>query len=196
MLHRLKRMALVVMFGLCVGGIAMADADCERLKYYADRIVTKMPSTWRVFEKKKGVIPFGHYDGLKYEGPGGLLLVLVGPQDMFFKWKDKSGVWRQKSFQKEAIELWIMPPEYHLSWKRFFVMKSLVPADRIFSSDAVKVYGRPSRRYTSQHHKQLFDEYYKEILPRATTLGPKLSPLSWITWEEDIKEVLQGAELY
>lgn len=187
MLISIKYVVFIVMFGLSAFNVAMADSNYERLKHYANKIVAKMPSTWRVVEEKTGVIPYGHYDGLKYEGSGGVLLVLVGSQDMFFKWKDESGAWHQKSFEKEAIELWIMPPEYHLSWKRFFIMKSPVPADQIFSSDAVKIYGMPSRRPASQHHKQLFDDWFNnEVLGHATTMGPKLSPLSWTTWKEDI----------
>jgi hypothetical protein len=195
MMFPVKHAVFIAILGLGTVSVARADADYERLRHYADKIVASMPSTWRAFEEKTGVIPYGHYDGLKYEGPGGLLLVLVGPQDMFYEWKDESGAWHEKSFTKEAIELWIMPPEYHLSWKRFFVMKSPVPADLIFSGDAVKVYGMPSRRPTSQHHKQLSDDWFNyEVLPQATTLGPKLSPLSWTTWKGDIKEVLQEAE--
>lgn len=190
----IKPVAFIAMFYLCAMGVTMADADYERLRHYADKVVASMPSSWRVVEEKTGVIPYGHYDGLKYEGPEGLLLVLVGPQDMFFEWKDEGGVWHQNSFHKEAIELWIMPPEYHLSWKRFFIMKSPVPADLVFSGNAVKVYGIPSRRPASHHHKQLFDDWFKEILLQATTLGPKLSPLFWTTWKEDIKKVLQEAE--
>ncbi len=180
------------MFGLYAVGVAMADPDYERLKHYADKVVAKMPSTWRVVEEKTGVIPYGHYDGLKYEGPGGLLLVLIGDRDVFFDWKDKSGVWHQESLAKESLEVWIMPSEYHQSWKHFFVMKSPVPAERIYSGKEVKAYGYPTHHIASL-------EKFEEIVSSfsAVTTSWSDSPintgvLSWTTWENDIKEVLQN----
>lgn len=190
----IKRVVLIVIFCLCTYGVAVADVVHERLKHIADEVVTKIPGTWQVIEEKTGVIPYGHYDGLEYDGQGGLLLVLIGPQDMYFQWKDENGAWHQKTFHKEVIELWFMPPEYHLSWKRFFVMKSPAPADHIYSGDAVKVYGMPSRRPASPHHEKLFDKYLEEILSQATTLGPRPASLSWATWKKDIKKFLQQAE--
>ncbi|MBW6477403.1 MAG: hypothetical protein K0A95_10060 [Chromatiales bacterium] len=190
----IKRAMLIVIFCFSTYGVAVADIEYERLKHIADDVVTNMPSTWRVIEEKTGVIPYGHYDGLKYDGQGGLSLVLIGPQDMYFQWRDEDGAWHQKAFHKEVIELWFMPPEYHLSWKRFFVMKSPAPADHIYSGVAVKVYGMPSRRSVSPHQEKLFDKYLEEILSQATTLGPRLAPLSWATWKMDIKKFLQQSE--
>ena len=122
MMLSIKHVVLITMFGFCAVGVAMAESDYERLKQFADRIVAKMPSTWRVVEEKTGVIPYGHYDGLKYEGPGGLSLVLEGDRDVFLHWKDKSGIWHQESLAKESLEVWIMPSQYHQSWKRFFIV--------------------------------------------------------------------------
>lgn len=191
---QLKRVALIVMFSLCAVGVAMADADYERLKHIADKIVAKMPSTWRVVEEKTGVIPYGHYDGLKYEGPGGVSLVLVGDQDVFLHWKDKKGIWHKEPLAKESLELWIMPPVYHQSWKRFFIMKSPVPAELVYSGKEAKAYGYPTSRAPSL---EKFNEIVS-LLPAVTTSWPD-SPhhtgiLSWLTWKEDIKAVLQTAE--
>ncbi len=194
MMLSIKYVVLITMFGLSVFNVAMADS--ERLKHIADRIVDKMPSTWRVVEEKTGVIPYGHYDGLKYEGPGGLSLVLEGNRDIFLHWKDKSGVWHQESLAKESLEVWVMPSKYHQSWKRFFIMKSPVPAERIYSGKEVKVYGYLTARWPSYESRERFEEIVPSLSvatrwpdsPRHTGI------LSWVTWKEDIKEVLQGAE--
>jgi len=194
MRFQVKSAVLIAMFGLCAMGVAMADADYEKLKHYADKIVAKMPSTWRVVEEKTGVIPYGHYDGSKYEGPGGLSLVLEGDRDVFLHWKDKSGIWHQESLAKESLEVWIMPSQYHQSWKRFFIMKSPVPAERIYSSKEIKVYGYPAHYIPSL---EKFEETVSSF-PAVTTSWPD-SPyntgiLSWTTWKEDIKKALQGSE--
>ena len=83
---QIKHVALIAIISLCAVDIVMADTDYGRLKRVADTIVIKMPNTWRVVEEKTGVIPYGHYDGLKYEGPGGLALVLEGDRDVFLHW--------------------------------------------------------------------------------------------------------------
>jgi hypothetical protein len=174
----------------------MADADYERLKHLADEIVCKIPSNWRVVEEITGVIPYGHYDGLKYEGPGGLSFVLEGDRDVFLHWKDKSGIWHQEPLAKESLEVWIMPPGYHQSWKRFFVMKSPVPAERIYSGKEAKVYGYPTSHWASRESRERF---YEIVPSLSVATGWPESPrhtgiLSWVTWKEDIKEALQRVQ--
>jgi hypothetical protein len=168
MTFQVKHVALIALISLCAGGVAMADTDYGKLKRVADNIVNKMPNSWRVVEEKTGVIPYGHYDGLKYEGPSGLALVLEGARDVFLHWKDKHGVWHQQSLAKESLEVWVMPPEYHQSWKRFFIMKSLVPAEKIYSGKEIKVYGYPTHHIVSL---EIFDDIMSS-LPAVTTSWP------------------------
>ena len=191
MRFQIKCVVLIAIFRLCVMGVAMADADYEKLKHYADKIVAKMPSTWQVVEEKTGVIPSGHYDGLKYDGPRGLYLVLAGDRDATYNWKDNFGMWHKEPILKEAILLWIMPSEYHQSWKRFFVMKSRVPTGRIYSGKKVKVYGEESHYWPPGALNR-----FEEIKPHISTYGgtPDHTVLSWGTWKEDIKNALQGLE--
>lgn len=89
MIYQVKRMVLIAMIGFCAVDVVMADSDYEGLKHISEQIVTKMPGTWRIAQEKSGVIPYGHYDGLKYEGPRGLSLVLEGGRDVCLHWKDK-----------------------------------------------------------------------------------------------------------
>ncbi len=194
-MFQFKHVALIAMVSLCAVGVVMADTgtDYGRLKRVANKIVAKMPDTWRVVEERTGVIPYGHYDGLKYEGPGGLALVLEGNRDVFLHWKDKNGVWHQQPLAKESLEVWVMPPEYHQSWKRFFVMKSPVPAEKIYAGKEAKVYSYPTSRWASQKSRERFDEIVPSLSvatswpdsPRHTGI------LSWTTWREDIKKALQ-----
>jgi hypothetical protein len=186
--------ASIIVSSVCVVGIVMADTDYERLNYFADRIALKMPSTWNVVQKKTDVIPYGHYDGMQYEGPKGLSITLEGDRTVFFHWKGKDGNWHQEPLAKESLQIWIMPPEYKQSWKRFFIMKSPEPAEAVFSGGEVKVYGYPSHRLESQ---EAFEKKLS-LLPAVTTGWPD-SPqhtgvLSWDTWKEDIKKALQGSD--
>ena len=193
---QIKHVALILLVSLCAVGVVMADTDYRRLKRVAAKIVAKMPNTWRVVEERTGVIPYGHYDGLKYEGPGGLALVLEGDRDVFLHWKDESGVWHQQPLAKESLEVWVMPPEYHQSWKRFFVMKSPVPAEKIYDGKEAKVYGYPTSRWASQKSRERFDEIVPALSvatswpdsPRHTGI------LSWTSWREDVKKALLETE--
>lgn len=191
MAFQIKHVALIVIASLFAVDVVMAVTDYGRLKRVADKIVAKMPNTWRVVEEKTGIIPYGHYEGLKYEGTGGLALVLEGDQDICLHLKDKNGVWHQQPLAKESLEIWVMPPEYHQSWKRFFIMKRLVPAEKIYDGKEAKVYAYPTHHIASLEQ---FDEIVSS-LSAVTTTWPD-SPyhtgnLSWATWREDIKKAFQ-----
>lgn len=82
----------IIASGLGMVGIAMADTDYERLNYFADKIVQKMPSTWNLVQKKMDVIPDGHYDGMQYKGPKGLWITLTGDRTVFFIGKAKMDI--------------------------------------------------------------------------------------------------------
>jgi len=184
-------MSFIAIHCLFSVGIAMADDDYIRLKLFADNIKANMPNTWKVVEEKTDVIPEWHYEGLKYDGPKGLYLLLVGNHDVDFEWKDKDNIWHKEPIFKEAIALWIMPPEYHQSWKRFFIFKGHVPAEDIYSGENVKIYGDE----TTYRDPGLPDRF-KEVLPFAsqTTGTPDHTVRSWVAWKEDIKDVLQGPD--
>lgn len=191
MKFHIKHAALIAMFVLCAVSIAMAEADYERLKPFADKIEAKMPNTWRVVEKKAGVIPEWHYEGLKYDGPRGLYLLLVGDHDVNYEWKDNNNIWHKEPILKEAIALWIMPPEYHQSWKRFFIFKGHAPTERIHSGEKVKIYGNEVTYRASG-----LPDRFKEVLPYASEFAgtPDHTVRSWTAWKKDISEVLHGAE--
>lgn len=189
---KFKIAILIVVFSFCIVSIAMVS-DYNELEYYAKIIEDSMPDSWRLIKKITGVIPYGHYDGLEYDGSKGILLLLEGDIDVFFHWKDKNEVWHREALAKESLEIWIMPPEYRLSWKRFFVMKSPVPAKEVYSDEKIRVYG-----YTSHHIESLkeFNEIASSF-PSITTGWPD-SPyhtgvLSWVTWKEDINLIMREA---
>jgi len=184
----------MVMFGIGACSVSMAISDYEGLRHFANRITEKLPSTWQVVEEKTNVIPYGHYYGLKYDGQKGLSLLLEGKRDVFLHWKDKSGVWDQEALAKESLELWIMPPEYRESWKRFFIIGRPKPAELIFSGKEARVYGYPAHRIGSNEKSN------EILLSRSSGAGWPDSPvhtgvLSWGTWKEDIKEILQDSDL-
>jgi hypothetical protein len=125
---------------------------------------------------------------LKYEGSGGLYITLVGDRDVTYNWKDWDGVWHREPILKESIQLWLMPPEYHQSWKRFFVFKSQVPAGQVYSGKNVKVYGQEGKYWPPG-----IPNRFEEVLPYASEFGgtPEHTVLSWTTWKEDINKILQ-----
>lgn len=191
MIYRIICALFIATLSFCTICVAMAGDDYGNLRLLADKITAKMPNTWRVAEEKTDVIPEWHYEGLKYDGPRGLYLLLVGDRDVDFKWKDKDNIWHKEPIFKEAIGLWIMPSEYHQSWKRFFVFKGHVPTEKIYSGEKVKIYGDE----TTYQDPGLPDRF-KEILPYAlqTAGTPDQTVQSWIAWKEDIKSVLQSPE--
>lgn len=156
--------------------VVMANVPDEKLKEVADEIVATMPGTWKVIEEKIGVIPSGHHDGLKYNGPRGRYMYLAGDQDVIYRWKDRNGTWHEEPILKEAILLWIMPPEYHQSWKRFFVMKRREPVEEIYSDEIAKVYGKEASYWPPSA-----SDRFKEIESDIATYGssPSRTVSSW-----------------
>lgn len=188
---KVKYAVLAAMIGVCLCGTPRAADDYESLAYCGDNITKILPSNWKLVEKKAGELPSGHYWGMKFDGPRGLLLVFEGNRDVFMHWEDKSGSGHQEALGKEALSLWIMPPEYAESWKRFFVMKRPIPAELIYSGAMTKIYGNPGHHLSPEAEKR-FNEI---LLTNASSTSWPDSPkdtLTWATWKEDIRMICQA----
>jgi len=153
------------------------------------KIEANIPSGWKIKETKEGEIPWGHYWGLEYSGAKGTLILLEGPANVNFRWRDSGGNWHTEPLAKEALELWIMPPGYGDTWKRFFTPHRPVTAKKILSNNKWAIYGHPTHRITSE-------ETFQGLLKQATSTGWPRSPhnegaLSWSTWDKDIRRVFE-----
>lgn len=182
-----KIMMALVLLGLFAIGTAGAD-DYDELRYYAEQIKENLPAGWWVVKKETGVIPSGHYDGLKYEGSGGISLYLAGTEVIDYNWKDQEGTWNGEPILKEAIILWIMPSDYRQSWKRFFVMKSQVSASQIYGSRYMRLYGEEVSYWPPEA-----SDRFRDILPHIAAYGgsPRGTVVSWVAWREDVTRVVQ-----
>jgi hypothetical protein len=192
----MKNIILSIIFSLAFlvprKHIAMAGNDYEELKLFIDKIEAAMPKDWRAIERKAGQIPEWHYEGIKYDGPKGVYLLLVGDHDVDYIWKDQSNIWRNKKpFFKEAIALWVMPVEYHEGWKRFFVFKGHVTTPSIYLGKNVKVYGKEFV-YPNPQSLDIDKEF-----PNASFFGgvSERSVQSWVTWKEDINKALDFSSI-
>ena len=148
-----------------------------------------IPTGWKIKETQEGQIPWGHYWGSEYSGPTGCLILLEGPADVNFHWQDSGGKWHAEPIAKEALELWIMPPGYRDSWKRFFKPHRPIPAKKILSNKKLVLYGQPT-------HRIILEQNFKSLLKQATSTGWPESPynggtLSWSTWDKDLGRVFE-----
>jgi hypothetical protein len=192
MKNQLKQILLIMTLSLFTSGIAMAHDDYEKLKPLIDKIEAKMPKGWKIVEKKPSVIPEYHYEDMQYDGPKGVYLIVAGDQDYYFEWKDRSGEWHKEPSGKEAIKLWIMPAQYHESWRRFFVFKGHVRTPEVYSNQNARVYGRDSA-YSDPESLPELERWDKEMRPYITDTKPmpEHTVRSWVNWREDIKKILQ-----
>lgn len=152
-------------------------------------IEATLPKGWSIAETHADVLPEGHYSGMRYHGRKGLEVVAQGPRDVALHWKDSAEKWHQEPVAKEALRIWLMPPSYEQSWKRFFVMKSPKTADLLFAGPTFKVYGTPSFRIVAP-------DKTRELVRSARSTGWPDSPghtgsLSWATWEDDLQRVFR-----
>jgi hypothetical protein len=182
---------IIYMLTLCFSteSLASENDDYNRLNTFIAKIETAIPKNWKIVERKIGQIPEWHYDGIKYDGPRGVYLLMVGDQHVDYKWRDQANTWHNKiQFFKEAIGLWIMPAEYHESWKRFFTFKGHATTPAIYLGKDVKVYGQE----VIYPNFQSLD--LKKVFPNVSFFGgaPEHSVRSWINWKNDINTALNG----
>lgn len=149
-----------------------------------------LPAGWSVVERTEQVVPAGHYWGMRYNGPKGCRVLIRGGRDVFIHWLDGNDVWRKEAIAREAIELSFMPPNYHESWRRFFVVHRPMTAKILYSTKSEKVY------YYVKHsivNRERFDELLK--LAKATRWpdSPQDSQIvSWTTWKSDLRRIFKN----
>jgi len=155
-------------------------------------IQNSLPSDWKIVERKSNKIPRGHYWGLEYNGCLGEEIVILGPADVMFFWRDRDGKSHQVPLAKETLRIWIMPPEYRESWKRHFKFNRPIPAKIIVAGKDGKVYG-------FQTHRIVDENEFKVLLKQATETSWPDSPhdnngsLSWSNWRQDLSDGLSSA---
>jgi hypothetical protein len=192
---RINVSIVLLMFSFICIISAYAETESFENESITKAILTTVPSTWKLVETKKNEIPYGHYWGYEYDGQKGELLIFMGPKNVMLNWRDTKSNCHQVPLAKESLSLWIMPPDYHESWKRFFYPHRPIPPELIYSGNVCRVYGLPSSRITS-------DEEFNKILKQATEICWSDSPdpdvayknkgLSWTTWSADLERQLKA----
>jgi len=181
------------MLFLSKGSIAMGGDTYEKLEPCIAKIEAKMPKNWKSVQKKADEIPEYHYEGMKYDGPKGIYLLLAGDRDVDYRWQDREGIWHKKPFAKEAVSLWIMPSKYHESWKKFFIFKGHVTAPELYRSRSARVYGGESSYREPGLPWRGFEKEFPNAYEYSGT--PEHTVQSWMSWKEDIKEALDACSV-
>ncbi len=179
----LVRTRLGLLLSSCLLGLwispqlARSDGGAEEPALAA--IQAALPAGWFLAESKPDQLPYGHYWGDSYDGPRGQLLVFSGPADRYMSWRDRDGGWHRDAIGKEALEIWIMPPAYAESWRRFLKPMRPTPAARVYSNETSRVYGKAGARSSQAR--------IDEIVEKAAETRGYDPALSWSTWQEDLR---------
>lgn len=154
-------------------------------------LLRAVPPGWQLAETKLDQTPWGHHWSDGYKGHGGTKLTLVGPRDVEFRWSDSSGKPHEEPLAKESLELWIMPGQYREGMS-VLDFHAPIPAGLVFSSKAVRVYGRPSHRIVTQ---QRFEELLRQAAATDWPRSPhqRKTPLSWAAWKSDVERAASEA---
>ena len=189
LLKRLLRYCALCLCAVFISGHVISIAGVvDSLDEYKISVNKALPDGWTIAETKTNVLPDGHYWGMDYEGLKGIKLMLTGINDVSLDWKDENDVWHKSPVAKESISLWIMPIEYKMSWKRFFVFHRPIAAEMIFSTNKIKVYG-------SSGHRVIDNKAFNEIIAKAKSTKWSVSPandgnMSWNNWKTAIQAAL------
>ncbi len=185
-LKRLFRYGVLSLLILLANGYEFSYAGVvDNLNEYEHVVNKVLPEGWSITETSADVLPDGHYWGMEYKGHKGVGLVLIGKNDVPLDWKDQNDTWHKSPAAKESIDLWIMPHDYKLSWKRFFIFHRPEAAELIFSTPEIKVYG-------SAGHKIIDQKTFNGLISKAKSTKWPESPsndgkLSWDNWETAIQ---------
>ena len=117
--------------------------------------------------------------------------MIQGQADVNFWWRDRQGKTHHEALAKEAIKVWIMPPEYGESWKRHFMPHGPIPAELIASGHAGRVYGYQTHRLVK---KDEFNILLKQAVQTSWPDSPhdKRGALSWADWKKDLGSTLKS----
>jgi len=146
----------------------------------ASAIRNSLPRGWHVEETKADQIPYGHDQTLQH---GGQLLVVVGPQDAYFDWQGRDDVWHHDPVFHEALNIWIMPPEYSDSWGNFFDFHRPVGPALVWSGAAATVYGRVTNRLKAGAD-------LSSSISLAKYTSAREVQASWPEWKEEVRDQL------
>jgi hypothetical protein len=152
----------------------------------AKAILDAAPQTWSLAATIPDKLPQGYRWSSGANQHGGTQLVLVGPRDVNFSWRDHAGDWHSEALAKEALKVWIMPGYFRDSLANAFNPHAPVHAPLVFSSATVRVYALPT-------HRIFNEERFQDLLKQATaTDWPEspargTTPLSWSTWRQHLK---------
>jgi hypothetical protein len=193
---RVDRFAVQLLFVIGIMPVCCVGNANDAVSYEQSivKIRKVLPDGWRVAKIDVDVLPKGHYWGLKYEGKKGTEVVLQGPHDVPFYWEDSHGVWHQEPLAKEALFLYLMPPDYDQSRKRFFVMKSPPPAKFLLETKMLKIYGYTDVWTVDGQRVGEITDVARSGAKSFGFRGPSRydsGVLSWTTWKKDIDAALR-----
>lgn len=176
----------IISFGaLACGGQAQTEPfESPRIEA---AILKSLPEGWNLDEEKGDEIPYGHYYGQEYEGHGGQLLIVIGPQDVPAYWWDESGQRHEEIFAKEAIRFWIMHPHYQNNWLSRLSPHAPIAPTLIYSGKLGRVYAMEGRRTISEEAAQ---EWETKAIKANSPLDWNRDPISWSNWEDDLRPSL------
>jgi hypothetical protein len=155
---------------------------------YAQAILSKAPTGWAIAEKQTNVVPEGFHN----TDAKGELYVFCGPRKVTWNWKDIAGDWHHEELAYETLEVWIFPSNYRPGIGTYLTIKGPVLPSKVYDSQTVKVYVKPSHRLTISK-----DEINKKATKASMMYwddSGRKDITSWLNWKEEIAKALQSAE--
>lgn len=180
---------LVILATVMAAPLGTDAAGPMKYDLEVEKIRSVLPEKWSIVEARADALPEGHYWGMQYDGPKGFEVVIQGPRDVAFDWKDQQGAWHQEPVAKEALRLWLMPAEYRESWRRFFVMKRPKSVKLLRNAQNVRVYAEPSSRTVDTAR---VEQIVREAVSTAWRDRPdSADDLTWKSWSTDLDRALR-----
>lgn len=155
-------------------------------------LTNALPPAWTVARVETNQVPYGHHWDENYTGPKGLLVVAKGTRAVHAEFTSAGGKSRVVRVATEALDIWLMPSNYHNSCFAWLSFHRPVQPTILLDHGPVQLYAEPS-------HVLLSEKDFDDLVSRSSGTGwvdsPGDSPalLTWKNWRATLKAAIKQA---
>lgn len=183
--NKLARLFLIMIFDIFM---SINIVNAAQFHKYINAILEIAPCGWKIAKICPNLVPNVFYNKF----PPGQLIILSGPNNVMWNWKDADGKPHRESFAKESLEIWLFPPNYFPGIRTYINIKGQILPINIYESRNIKVYANHS------HMLLITDYVFQEFVGKAKAMywddSVKNYAISWSEWRHDIVMAIKSAE--
>jgi hypothetical protein len=175
---------------MCLSAAPAVAGDALKLDQAVKAVIGVLPPGWTVADVKSNEIPYAHHWDENYTGPKGIQLIVKGTRPVYEKYFDTNGNRQMVYVATEALEIWIMPGNYHNSFSSWISFTRPILPTVVIAHGPIKVYAKPSCVLLSE--KDFYDFLHKAGDAGGYDFGiDPPNSLTWKDWRLKLRKVVE-----